>query len=382
MTAFTNPNFDIEIASEWQAVAERWRALEGNAFPTTPFQSGHWVGNWYETFRSSHVEPVIVSVVDRSSGRDLMMIPLIRQSEGGIRRIEFADLWVTDYNAPLLRSDHDCGDRFEQEIWPRILAALPAADVLVLRKMPTVLGSVANPLTKLRGTADSDLSGHIVALGDDWDQYQASLSKSARRELRRRTTKFVNEHGGRLHRIANSEEATEALQVLQEQQTARLATRGAKHVFDDQRYQDLYRSHLMSGLKPNSAAMMVLKPGPSIVATVLALSNKNHCTLVRMSQSQEPLLKPLGLGKMIIHQALEVLHAEGCRTFDLSVGANRYKEEFGVSPVPMAELTKPLSWRGTPFIARRNAIAYVTRRPRLMAVARAITDKLHIRKAS
>jgi CelD/BcsL family acetyltransferase involved in cellulose biosynthesis len=381
LTVSTNSNFAIEIASNWHDIADRWKALESSAF-ATPFQSGHWIGNWYEAFASSGVEPVIVSVVDRSSGQDLMIIPLIRRSEGGARRIEFADLWVTDYNAPLLRSGHDFGDRFEKEIWPEILRALPPADVLVLRKMPRVLGSVANPLAKLPGAEASDLSGHVVALGDDWEQYQASLSKSARRELRRRTTKFVKEHGGNLHRITDSDEAMEALEVLQAQQTARLATRGAKHVFNDPSYQDLYRNHLKRGLATGSAAMFVLKAGPEIVATFLALNNKSHCTLVRISQSQDALWKPLGLGKMIIHQALEALHAEGCRTFDLSVGANRYKDEFGVSPVPMAEMTKPLSWRGAPFIVSRNAVAYVTRRPRLLAVARAITDNLPRRKAS
>jgi CelD/BcsL family acetyltransferase involved in cellulose biosynthesis len=152
-------------------------------------------------------------------------------------------------------------------------------------------------------------------------------------------------------------------------------------VFDDPTYQELYRRQLLRGLANGHSVMFVLKAGDEIIATFLALNNKDHCTLVRMSQSQDAAWRPLGLGKMIINQALEVLHAEGCRTFDLSIGSNRYKEEFGVSPVPMAELTTQLSWRGAPFIARRKAVAYISRKPKLMAIARSIADRLPRRAA-
>lgn len=378
MTASISPNTSVEIASAWSSVSDRWQALERHAY-ASPFQTAHWIGNWYETFAAAGIEPVIVSVVEQSSGRDLMMIPLVRRSQNGIRRIEFADLWVTDYNAPLVRSDSNLQGSFEREIWPAILRALPPADVLTLQKMPLSLGSIVNPLTTLSGVESSDLTGHIVALGDNWDQYLSTLSKSARRELRRRATKFTNEHQGRLRRIKNSDEALEALQVLQAQQTSRLAARGSKHVFDDPIYQELYRRLLLRGLATGHAVMFVLIAGAQIVGTFLAFQNNNHTTLVRMSQSQDPTWRPLGLGKMIIYQALEALHADGCRTFDLSVGAHRYKDEFGVSPVPMAELTTRLSLRGTPFIARRKAIAYISRKPKLMALARSIADRIPLR---
>jgi CelD/BcsL family acetyltransferase involved in cellulose biosynthesis len=374
LTASICPNISVEIASTWNSVSDRWQALERHAF-ASPFQTAHWIGNWYETFAAAGIEPVIVSVVERSSGRDLMMIPLVRHTQNAIRRIEFADLWITDYNAPLMRSDCDF-QGFEREIWPAILQALPPADVLTLQKMPLSLGSNVNPLTTLSGTESSDLCGHIVALCDNWDEYLSTLSKSARRALRRRITKFSDEHDGHLRRITNSDEALEALQVLQAQQTSRLTARGIKHVFDDPIYQELYRRLLLRGLATGHAVMFVLAAGPEIVATFLAFRNKDHTTLVRTSQSQDPAWRPFGLGKMIIHRALEALHAEGCRTFDLSVGANKYKEEFGVSPVPMAELTTQLSFRGMPFIARRRAITYISRKPKLLALARSIAARL------
>ncbi|WP_045836259.1 GNAT family N-acetyltransferase [Hyphomicrobium sp. 99] len=381
MPATIISDISVEIASSWDAISERWQVLELEAY-ASPFQTAHWIGNWYETLGSTDaVEPLIVSVVEKSSGRDLMMIPLVRRSENGVKHIEFADLWVTDYNAPLLRSGYNFHGRFEREIWPAILAALPPADLLTLRKMPVSLGSAMNPLTTLSSVASSDLTGHIVDLGEDWEAYLSTLSKSARRELRRRANKFANEHGGKLHRITTPDEALAALDVLQTQQSSRLAARGAKHVFDNPIYQELYRRQLLRGLTTGHAIMFVLMAETEIVATFLALNNKGHCTLVRMSQSQDLTWKPLGLGKMIIYQALEALHVEGCRTFDLSIGSNRYKSEFGVSPIPMAELTAQLSWRGAPFIARRKAITYLSRKPRLMAFARSIAGKFQGRAA-
>ncbi len=383
MRAIINSGVSIEIASTWDAISDRWQALEQQAY-ASPFQTAHWIGNWYEAFcASGAIEPVIVSVVERSSGRDLMMIPLVRRTENGVKTIEFADLWVTDYNAPLLRSGYSFHGRFEREIWPAILAALPPADVLILRKMPVTLGPAMNPLTALSTVEKSDLCGHIVDVGDDWDAYQSTLSKSVRSAQRRHFKKFVNEHGGRLRRIKTHDEAIAALEVLQKQQTERLTAQGAKHVFDDPRYQELYRRQLLRGLTTGHAVMFVLESGDGeILSTFLGLSNtKGHHTLVRLSHSQDVQWKSLTLGKLVVHLTFEALHAEGCRTFDLSVGVNRYKTEFGVTQIPMAELTAKLSWRGAPFIARRKAIAYIARKPRLMTLARTIAGKLQRRAA-
>src|SRR5262245_33139722 len=94
--------FTIEIADSWHAVAPRWRRLQRDG-AGTPFQNVHWLDAWYGVFgQSPDIEPVLVAVADAHSGEDVLLIPLVRRTVGRIRRIEFADLWATDYNAPLI----------------------------------------------------------------------------------------------------------------------------------------------------------------------------------------------------------------------------------------------------------------------------------------
>ncbi|MBN9013007.1 MAG: cellulose biosynthesis protein CelD, partial [Rhizobiales bacterium] len=47
------------------------------------------------------VDPLIVTVRDAADGRLVMLLPLVRRRHRGLRTIEFADLGVSDYVAPV-----------------------------------------------------------------------------------------------------------------------------------------------------------------------------------------------------------------------------------------------------------------------------------------
>ena len=58
---------------------------------------------------------------------------------------------------------------------------------------------------------------------------------------------------------------------------------------------------------------------------------------------------------------MAMLHADGVRTFDFSVGNYDYKRRFGVSDVALVDLTAALSWRGWPVIIRDKLKRWVRR---------------------
>src|SRR5262245_6152041 len=94
--------FHVEIVPSLAEMAPRWARLQQQC-PGTPFQQVHWLGNWYGVFGGRPgIEPILIAVSERESGRDVMLIPLIRRRSGATSTIEFADLWVTDCNAPLV----------------------------------------------------------------------------------------------------------------------------------------------------------------------------------------------------------------------------------------------------------------------------------------
>src|ERR1700738_795935 len=88
--------FRIDFVRDWKLSVSRWNG----AGQGTSFQHGHWLEAWYDAFDT--VTPLIAIVSDAATRRKIALVLLIRRVERGIRIVEFADLGLTDYNAPIL----------------------------------------------------------------------------------------------------------------------------------------------------------------------------------------------------------------------------------------------------------------------------------------
>jgi CelD/BcsL family acetyltransferase involved in cellulose biosynthesis len=79
---------------------------------------------------------------------------------------------------------------------------------------------------------------------------------------------------------------------------------------------------------------------------------------------------------------MAVLHGQGVRHFDLSIGNYDYKRRFGAKPLPLTDVSIALSWRGMPYALRDRTAQGLRRYPRLAErVRRAVgpfaTSKSH-----
>ena len=94
------------------------------------------------------------------------MFPLIRRLQNGIRIVEFADLELTDYNAPVLGAAAPRDAKAARALWRDLLTALRrlpgGADLIRLRKMPIDLDGRPNPLALLDGAVPCALNGNLV----------------------------------------------------------------------------------------------------------------------------------------------------------------------------------------------------------------------------
>src|SRR4051794_271657 len=91
--------FRVELLQDWPQALAHWRDIS----PSTPFQHPQWYDAWYAAFAGA-VTPLIAVVTDASTGELALLLPLIRRRQKNISTIEFADLDLTDYNAPILGS--------------------------------------------------------------------------------------------------------------------------------------------------------------------------------------------------------------------------------------------------------------------------------------
>src|SRR4051812_18761456 len=88
----------VDFVRDWRQAASRL-----NAGLRTAFQHGYWLDAWYGAFRD--LAPLIAVISDAATGKDIAVVPMISHVRRGIRVVEFADLGVSDNNAPILALD-------------------------------------------------------------------------------------------------------------------------------------------------------------------------------------------------------------------------------------------------------------------------------------
>ena len=152
-------DYAIELISDPDTLRERLDALfPGSA--STLFQRPGWLSAWYATVAADQsAEPFLVQVFDRDSGTHVMTLPLVRTRRDRLRTIEFADLGVTDYNAPDSRTRCPQLAEGAAALWRQILDALPDSDLIQFRKMPVIARGTAQSARAPARRLSLELSG-------------------------------------------------------------------------------------------------------------------------------------------------------------------------------------------------------------------------------
>ncbi len=354
--------FQIEVSHDWRSPA--WSALlaQGRALP---FQHTDWLEAWYGAFaRSPDLKPLIVTVRDRRTGELALALPLIARSERRQRVAEFADLNLTDYNAPVLGPAAPRDTEGADNLWRALCAALDNIDLIRFKKMPVAVGDRPNPLALITGTNPCQVNGNLVTTGDDYDAYRYSLERTVRKELERSWRVFTRHPEAGFRAISDTDEALRLLAVLETQQSTRMHDIGATYVLNEETSAAFYRNLIVTGLRDGFVMLTALTCGDEIVATLLGVKNDQHYIMIRISNAGAK-WSNCSPGRLIIGRTMAHLHAQGVRQFDFSIGNYAYKRRFDVAPVALVDKTAALSWRGSPSVMRESAIQWLRRHPGL-----------------
>jgi len=362
--------YRVELFSDWKAASARWN----EARATTPFQDFRWLGAWYGAF--TDVEPVIAVITDARTLEQVALLPLVRRARRGLRIIEFADLDLTDYNAPLLGSAAPRDAAGAQAMWQDLLAVLTrmqgGADLIRLRKLPRDLDGRSNPLALVEGTGRSAVNGNLVTTGEDFDAWRHSLGRNARKGFLKSWRVFTRDPQAQFKIVTDPDEATRVMAAMEAQQGARMQVLGLSYSLDGEAYAAFYRDLVSANLRTGYAVLTALTMGEEVVATLLGIRNGSRYVMVRFSNAGEKWAN-CSPGLLVIERTMEALHADGVRNFDFGTGNYAYKRKFGVTQLPLLNITRALSWRGKPLALRDRIVRELRRYPRLAArISRAL----------
>ena len=305
------------------------------------------------------------------------MLPLIRRRQNGIGVIEFADLDLTDYNAPLFGSAGPRDASEARALWRDLLAALrrtAGGDLVRLRKIPALVDGRPNPLALLAGAGPCALNGNIVTTGEDYDAWRYTLEKTVRKELERSWRVFTRDAAAAFEMIADRDEALQILSTTEVQQGTRMKSLGLNFILNDAHCAAFYRNLVREGIGDGYAVVTALKVGDEVVATLLGIRNGSRYVMIRISNAGEK-WSNCSPGRLIIERTMAALHQDGVREFDFSIGNYAYKRRFGVTRLPLVDISAALSWRGWPHVMRDRAARALRRYPRLAAQARRVLGK-------
>lgn len=357
--------YRVEFVRDWKLAAARWSDIS----PSTPFQHSRWLEAWYGAFAGiDDIEPVLALISDPATGEPAALLPLIRRLQKGIRIVEFADLDLTDYNAPLLGPAAPRDPQAACVLWRDLKAALRrmpgGADLVRLRKMPLDLGNRPNPLALLDGASPCSLNGNVVATGDDFEAWRFTLERTVRKELERSWRVFTRDPAAAFRIVTDENEALRTLSTTEVQQGARMQHLGLNFVLNNETCAAFYRNLVSDGVASGYAVVSALTSGEEVVATLLGIRSGPRYVMVRISNAGDK-WSNCSPGRLIIERTMAALHNDGVREFDFSVGNYAYKRRFGVVRLPLVDITASLSWRGWPYALRDRAVRELRKYPQL-----------------
>jgi CelD/BcsL family acetyltransferase involved in cellulose biosynthesis len=341
---------DVRVVDRPEAVRSAWIGLEAEGL-CLPFQRYEWAEQWCAVLAPMlRARPCIV-LVSRSNA-PVLILPFCIVQRGPVRSLEFMDGGVNDYNAPVLSGLAAQLDAPAfTALFRRILRALPRHDCVQLRKMPTEVGGVFNPLLwPSRHLCPEEEVGHRVPL----DAFR-ELARSPLKEAAKKRRRLARTHRVELAVDDGDFAAFEALMSWKRRQFP-------GGLLDNERVIDFYRSVMRQGELVRMFRLCV--DGETVAAQYAVVSDR---TCVGLITGYDPAWREVSPGKLLTAGLLEHLHGEGFVAFDAGRGSEAYKADYGGAWRPLYRYRRAVTSVGTAFLAAY----YAARRARAYYVASA-----------
>jgi CelD/BcsL family acetyltransferase involved in cellulose biosynthesis len=354
--------YSVTFAGETDEMEAALRSAGGLA--ALPFQHRLWLEAWFATAgRQAHIRPLIATIRDEARDQLAMLLPLVELREKGRRIVEFADLGITDYNAPLLGPAAPRCAESAESLWEALIRELPEVDAIRLTKMPGEIGGQPNPLALLSSSRRSHLHGNVVS-APSFGEFKSARGRARRKEVERSWRVFRRLGGTEFRRARDVTEALDILGCMERQQRRRIESLGLPYLLDTPPIAAFYRKLVAEGFASGYAVVTALRAEGEVVAALLGIRSGSRFTVLRISNAGD-FWKPSSPGRLVITHTMQELCAEGCTSFDFTTGDYEFKRRLGAERGDLFELTLARSWLGLPIIAKAAVKAQMRRYPEL-----------------
>ncbi len=360
---------DILIVRDFDVLEGLWQQLPGGG-NCSIFQSFAVLTTWAEKLASSMgVQWLVAVMLHPRTRQPLLLLPLVLRRVDGLTMIEGADLGVADFYGPVVAPGFLPSPADMIVAWSLLKAALPAADVLRLSKMPARLGGARNPLLMLPNVNRTKLSNFKTDLDGDWERWMAAnVPEKVREDMKARTRKLSKRGHLAFAAATNEAQADAYFAALIAQRQARFKELGRSDILDDPNYRAYYRKLLRPGDPTSPAEIEALSIDGEIIATGYGLVGNATFHMIFPSFKGER-WRNYSPGLQLFLASMKRASERGLKHYDFTIGGEAFKRDLGAEEYPLYEKLAALSVRGLPIVYTDRLRRFIQRNPKFSHLA-------------
>jgi CelD/BcsL family acetyltransferase involved in cellulose biosynthesis len=334
----------IDIVTDLARAEPVWRALEDEAQFSTPYQRFDLLGPWQlQVGARENAIPLIVIAYD-GERRPLLLMPLTRTREHGVRVARFMGGKHTSFNMALW--DRDFAREITSADLAEMLSALrthDVADVLALTQQPRHWHDILNPFATLpKQPCANDCPVLSMVPGDP---PQNRIGNSFRRRLKSKERKLQSP-GYRYHLATDEADVDRVLDWFFRVKPMRMAEQKLPNVFAEPGVEEFIRSACRAPLAGGRAIdIHALECDDEVIAMFAGVADGHRFSMMfnTYTMSARSRYSP---GLILMRNIIDHYAGKRYRALDLGIGSDDYKRLFCKGDEPIFDSFIPLSARG------------------------------------
>ncbi|MBO6755112.1 MAG: GNAT family N-acetyltransferase [Roseibium sp.] len=335
----------------FEALTALWARLPGGPL-CSPFQTPGFLAS----FRSHMLTRVsgafdVLELKSRRDGTPVLLLPLLIRKRGPVRIASMPDLSLADQCAPVLAGAASLPREDYPAAWACLRQEITDADLVDFYNMPEFIGARPNPLVFLDEAypVTSNLALDLRLPESEAIWRRKSVFKRVVRKGRR-----LNAKGVEFFEARSSEERMWVYETLLEQRRRRFDEIGLSNGLENSDQAAFYAALARMEFPDSPAIVLGLKAGDELVAAniCMAAGSLLNTVLVSIGDHRWHRDSP---GMVLMALAIDWAKARGMRQFSFGNGLQSYKERFGPTPLPMRNLSAPLTLPGNVYFNIRKA---------------------------
>lgn len=361
---------DPELSTVWQQLSGDGRA--------SVFQSPVWQKGLIEHFlKPQGITPAIVTVSDAGTQQPLAILPLQLTQSKGIRRIAYLGHAFCDTAMPLMAAGFEPDEATAEALLKAVIAALPAADVLSLTKMPKAFYGTPNPFAALAGChATPDMTFPVVLEADKPGFVGAT---SAYKTYQKQWRKMTRREGIVFEIFDDPNDIAHAFDAMIAMRNSRFDALSRDDLLDDTDVAAFYREMALKPKAERVVTMTGLKVGNAYTAYIYMMNNGKRLSTV-ISAIDNTVGNAYAPGLILFTKIFERAVEMGYEAADIGIGHMHYKTRFAPSPSPLLALDRGLTLKGKAIVGLQSAKRGLKTWAKENVFARRIAEKILKRK--